>query len=298
MSTLGLLLGVMRVSFVILAPACAFVGIATARWSGATPDALSIILVLLAATAGHISVNALNEYYDFKTGLDFNTRRTPFSGGSGVLPANPEKAPVALIVGLVSLGIASAIGFYFIAQQGWGLLPLGLLGAILALAYTAWISRSPFLTLLAPGLGFGPVIVLGAHFALTGAYTWTAFFASLVPFFLVSNLLLINQFPDREADRAVGRRNYIIVAGGKAGAIIYDLFLLGTYLAIVAGVLLGYLPATALLGLGTLVLAVPTAIGVLRHAEADIEHLIPYLALNVLINLFTPLLLGVGLLIA
>jgi 1,4-dihydroxy-2-naphthoate octaprenyltransferase len=298
MSTLSLLLGVTRTSFVILAPACAFVGIATARWSGATPDALSVILVLLAATAGHVSVNALNEYHDFKTGLDFNTRRTPFSGGSGVLPANPEKAPVALIVGLVSLGIASAIGFYFIAQQGWGLLPLGLLGAILALTYTVWISRSAFLTLLAPGLGFGHVIVLGAHFALTGAYTWTAFIASLVPFFLVSNLLLINQFPDREADRAVGRRNYIIVAGGKTGAIIYDLFLLGAYLAIIAGVLLGHLPATALLGLGTLVFAVPTAIGVLRHAEADIERLIPYLALNVLINLFTPILLGVGLLIA
>ena len=51
----------------------------------------------------HTSVNALNEYQDFKSGLDLITVKTPFSGGTKSLPENPQKAHLALITGLVSL---------------------------------------------------------------------------------------------------------------------------------------------------------------------------------------------------
>ena len=73
---------------------------------------------------------------------------------------------------------------------------LGLAGLLLVFGYTIWFTRDPYLCLIAPGLGFGPFMVMGTHFVLTGNYAWTAFIASLIPFFLVSNLLLLNQFPD------------------------------------------------------------------------------------------------------
>ncbi len=41
------------------------------------------MLALLGAFLAHISVNTLNEYFDFKSGLDLETIKTPFSGGSG-----------------------------------------------------------------------------------------------------------------------------------------------------------------------------------------------------------------------
>jgi 1,4-dihydroxy-2-naphthoate octaprenyltransferase len=146
-------------------------------------------------------------------------------------------------------------------------------------------------------LGFGLLMVMGTDFVLTGHYSWPALFASLVPFFLVSDLLLLNQFPDVEADESVGRRHYPILIGRKASSLVYGAFLLGAYLAIIAGWALGYLPAWALLGLLALVLAVPTAIGAYRYAE-DLEKLAPYMGLNVLLTVVTPILVAVGLFIA
>jgi len=291
------LLGPMRVAFLVLPPVCVLLGVGTAAWTNGPINAVHAVLIFIGALAAHISVNALNEYFDFKSGLDLRTVRTPFSGGSGTLPANPAMARSALYTGLIALAITGLIGLYFSFIRGWALLPLGLLGLVVIVAYTPWLTRSAVLCLIAPGLGFGPLMVMGTDFALTGSYSWTAFFASLVPFFLVSDLLLLNQFPDVEADRATGRRHLLIVAGKKTSSVVYVAFLFLAYVAIAAGVWLGYLPVLGLLGLVPLVIAVPTAIGVLRHAENP-EKLMPYLGLNVLLNVLTPLLLAIGLLVA
>lgn len=291
------LLGPMRLPFLVLPPACVLLGVGTAVWTGGQINPVYVVLAFVGAVAAHVSVNALNEYFDFRSGLDLQTQRTPFSGGSGTLPANPEMARSALITGLVALALTALIGLYFLAIWGWSILPLGLLGLLVIVAYTPWVTHSPFVCLLAPGLGFGLLMVMGTDFVLTGEYTWTAFVASLVPTFLVSNLLLLNQFPDVEADKSVGRRHYPIVSGRKKSSIIYGLFLLLTYLAIIAGVLLALLPLASLLGLLTALLAVPTALGAYRYAE-DLEKLVPYLGYNVLLTVATPVLVAVGLLAA
>jgi 1,4-dihydroxy-2-naphthoate octaprenyltransferase len=290
------ILGPMRVPFLILTPACVLLGIATAVRSGAHISPTHILLVLIGAVCTHISVNAFNEYDDFKSGLDTHTERTPFSGGSGTLPANPGMAKTALIIALVSFGIVALTGIYFTWLRGFALLPLGLLGMFVIVAYTPWLTRSPLLCLIAPGLGFGPLMVMGTHFALTGHYSWTAFIASLVPFYLVSNLLLLNQFPDVEADKTVGRRHFPILIGRHRSSIIFSTFLVLTYFTIIAGVILSILPVGSLLGLATLILAVPLLRGSIKHAD-DISNLIPFMGNNVLVNLLTPVLVAVGILI-
>ncbi len=291
------LLGPMRVPFLVLPPACVLLGAGTALWTQGYIQILNLILVFLGALAAHISVNALNEYSDFKSGLDLRTRPTPFSGGSGTLPAAPQLAISARNTGVIGLAIAGLIGIYFTAIWGWAILPLGILGFAVIVAYTDWLTHSPLLCLIAPGLGFGTLMVMGTNFSLTGTYSWTAFIASLVPFFLVSNLLLLNQFPDAEPDRTVGRRHFPIVVGRKNSSLIYGAFLLLTYVSIGAGVGLGYLPVASLLGLITLAAAVPTAISAFRYAD-QMDKLVPYMGLNVLITVLTPILTGIGLLVA
>jgi len=290
------ILGPMRLPFLILAPACALVGLGTALWTKGSVNWLYVLLVFIGALAAHISVNAFNEYYDFKTGLDARTQKTPFSGGSGTLPAKPEMARSAFLTASISFAITGLIGLYFVWVWGWELIPLGVVGLFLLYGYTVWLAYNPVLCLLAPGLGFGTLMVVGTHFALTGEYSWIAFVASLVPFFLVSDLLLLNQFPDVDADKSIGRRHYPIIAGRKVSGYIYIAFLLGAYLAILFGVAFGLLPKFALLGLLTLMLAVPVIRSVLRYAD-DIPHLIPAMGQNVLINLLTPVLVAVGLFI-
>ena len=286
----------MRLPFLILTPACVMLGAATASWSGAEIDLYYLVLAFVGALASHISVNALNEYHDFESGLDFNTQPTPFSGGSGTLPKNPDKSHVALVTGFISLVVIAIVGIYFLYVRGLWLLPVGLLGIVTIVAYTKWITRNPFLCLIAPGLGFGPLMVMGTDFALSGSYSWTSFVASLVPFFLVSDLLLLNQFPDVEADRGVGRHHFPIAIGREASVRLYVIFLVGAYLAIIFGYIIGNLPLTGFLALGSIIIAVPTVKGVARFAN-DVPRLIPYMGRNVIIIILTPVLLAIGLFI-
>ena len=292
----AVIFGPMRLPFLILTPACVMLGAATASWSGAEIDLYYLVLAFVGALASHISVNALNEYHDFESGLDFNTQPTPFSGGSGTLPKNPDKSHVALVTGFISLVVIAIVGIYFLYVRGLWLLPVGLLGIVTIVAYTKWITRNPFLCLIAPGLGFGPLMVMGTDFALSGSYSWTSFVASLVPFFLVSDLLLLNQFPDVEADRGVGRHHFPIAIGREASVRLYVVFLAGAYLAIIFGYITGNLPLTGFLALGSIIIAVPTVKGVARFAN-DVPRLIPYMGRNVVIIILTPVLLAIGLFI-
>lgn len=286
-------LGPMRAPFLLLVPVCVLLGWAAAVHDGYSISAIHLTLAAAAALAAHISVNALNEYEDFHSGLDFRTQRTPFSGGTGVLPAHPDKAHYALIVALTGLCVVVAVGAYFIRLRGFGILPLGIAGILIIVLYTRWLTRSPLLCLLAPGVGFGPLMVLGVYFVLTGVYSMTALVVSLVPLFMVSDLLLINQFPDREADRWAGRNHLLLVWGGAAGVVVYGILLLAAYLSVMFAVLFEVLPPLVLLSFATVPVAVLAYRGLRRHQNA-VPELVPHMAQHVALTLITPLLLALG----
>ena len=291
------LLGPLRVPFLLLPPACVAAGAGAAFWRTGRIDWGTALLVLVGAVCAHASVNALNEYSDFRTGIDARTRRTPFSGGSGTLQRRPELAGYTLGVGLVLALATAVIGGYFALSVGPAILPLGLGGLAAVLLYTPWLNRSPALCLVAPGLGFGICMVMGTDVVLAGGYSWAGFFASLVPFFLVSNLLLLNQFPDVGADRAGGRRHLVITHGLRAGAVVYSICNAGAFLSLAAGVALGCLPSLVLIGLATLPLAALASRGAFGYEEGS-PKLVPSLAMNVATTLLTPSLVAVGLFLA
>jgi len=294
LSILKNIFGIIRGPFLILTPACVILGSACAIYSSGRISAFDFLLALIGGLCTHISVNSLNEYFDFKSGLDSRTVRTPFSGGSGTLQRNPSLAPAAVIIAFIAIIIIILIGIYFAVVRGPAIIPLGIMGLLLILFYTPWIISNPVLCLVAPGFGFGIFMVMGTNFALTGRYTWASFIASLVPFFLVNNLLLLNQYPDTEADKTVGRRHLPIVIGRKNSSYIYAFFLLLAYLSIIAGVCLKYFPALGLLGLITIPMAALAVIGAFCYSEKA-EKLPPFLTINVIIIITTPLLVAAGL---
>jgi 1,4-dihydroxy-2-naphthoate polyprenyltransferase len=291
------LLGIARAPFLVLAPVCVSVGAGTAFHQTREWRTVPFLLVMAGAVCAHVCVNVFNEYFDFRSGLDARTRRTPFSGGSGTLQANPEREGAALVTAVLAFLSTASIGVYFILTRGWLLLPIGLFGLFIAVTYTVWWVRNPVLCLAAPGLGFGVLMVTGAHFALTGTITASACVASLVPAFLVSDLLLLNQFPDVEADGTVARRHFPVLIGRRKSAVIYGVFLLLPYGIVPAAVFFGVLPFPSLLMLSTAGLSWKAY----RLARKNAEHpeaLIPALGLNVVIILLTPALLALGLFIA
>lgn len=292
---LTLLLKTFRPPFLILSPICIFLGVSASIYEGHTFDSFLLILILLGALCAHISVNTLNEYLDFTSGLDLHTTKTSFSGGSGTLPSHPELARTVLNIGIITILITITIGIYLVYLRGFSILPYGLIGIVLIATYTTWLNRSPFLCLIAPGLGFGPLMVVGTYVILNGRTSILVWLVSLVPFFLLNNLLLLNQYPDRKADENSGRKTLPIVYGLTFSSIVYTLFMLISYGLILFLCLIGYFPRTSIIALAPMVAAVFALYGAFKYSQ-DLASHPQYLAANVMAALLTPLLFGISLL--
>jgi 1,4-dihydroxy-2-naphthoate octaprenyltransferase len=287
------ILQAIRAPFLILSPVCVFLGTSTAIASQVSIDTTVLILIITGALCAHISVNALNEYADFKSGLDLVTVKTPFSGGSGALPREPAMANRVLIAALVTLFATLAIGIYFVNHYGTLVLPIGIIGLVIILTYTTWINRWPLLCLIAPGVGFGLLMVVGTHLVLTSQNSLTPWLAALVPFFLVNNLLLLNQYPDIQADRSVGRNHLPIAFGTRISSYVYGIFFIAAYSTILIGIYYGNFPRLSLIAILPVVFSLFSIAGAFKHAER-IGTYPQYLAANVGATILTPLLLGIS----
>ena len=289
------LINTTRPPFLILTPVCVFFGLSLSLLNS-TVDWPSFSLILIGALAAHISVNTLNEYFDFKSGLDLKTVKTPFSGGSGALPAHPEAAQLVLIAGLVSLAITAIIGLYFLFSGNLDILPIGLIGVILVVTYTQWLNRLPLICLIAPGLGFGLLMVLGTHIVLGGSLSIQLCLLSLIPFFLTNNILLLNQYPDLQADKESGRNTFPIAFGLKASTFVYGAFALAAYALIGVSIVAGHLPKLAVIALLPAALSLFAFLGAAKY-NSRIGEYPQHLAANVAAGILTPLLLGTSMII-
>ena len=286
----------MRLPFLVLTPVCVFLGASTVFLSQGSVSVFLLILVLLGALFAHISVNMLNEYFDFKSGLDMLTKRTPFSGGSGALPQNPEMARVVLSVGAAALLASMMIGAFFVWKLGVSIVPIGIVGLVLIVSYTGWINRHPLACLIAPGIGFGFLMVVGTQFVLQGEYTLLPWLVAVVPFFLVNNLLLLNQYPDIQADIRVGRNHFPIVYGVNASNMVYGIFLMITITAILTYIVLGILPVLSLIAFIPMPLAFYALYGAIEH-KGEIGLYPQYLGANVAVTIVVPILLAVSIIV-
>lgn len=285
---------VIRAPFLPLSVMLAFLGTCIAWYNGAFHLGHAL-LAFFGILMAHISVDVLNEYFDYKSGVDLETEKTPFSGGSGALPEGLVTEKQALWLGLGSFIIIIPIGVYFVLEKGWALLPLLLVAAFCILIYSPIILKTRWPE-WAPGLGMGALPVLGAYFVQTGQFNGATIIASVPSFILVHNLLLLNEFPDVEADAKSGRKTTPITWGRKNAGIFYSVMTALVYLWIIGGVVAGQMPKFSLIALLTLPLAVKAIRGALKFEDRG--SLMSAMASNVMVVLFTQLLLGIGYILA
>ncbi len=252
-------------------------------------------LALIGLVAVHIAVNALNEWSDMRRGIDLKTVRTPFSGGSGTLPAGKAPVTAALRLGLGAAFVGLAIGLWFLSRIGPAFLPFLLFGAIFVLGYTDALARVG-VGEIAAGLGLGGLAVSGVAIVQDGILGPVAMAASVPAFLMTFNLLLLNEFPDEAADREGGRKNLVLLFGRRAAALIYALAAVLVPVWIVWSVLAGTFPSWALIGALPSLLLVKPLSWALSDPALDVP--IPALGANVIWNLATNTLLGIGLLVA
>ena len=290
----GAVAGVSRLPFLALPVVLGLLGGAAGVAAGAFSPILTVVATL-GLVAAHVAVNALNEAHDYETGIDEKTEPTPFSGGSGTIPEDDLSPRGARAVGYVGLALALAAGLYTAVVAEPLVLLLAAAGFVTIVGYTPVFTKLGLGEVVA-GLGLGSLPVVGLTLVQRGPMEPLFWVVSVPPFFLTFNLLLLNEFPDVEADRAGGRKNLVHRFGRVRAGQIYVAAGLAVPLSILGGVVAGVLPVPALLGVVPSVLFVRPAKWALSGAEGDVP--VSHLRDNVVWILATNAALAVGLVVS
>lgn len=267
-------------------------GLAAAYYSQRTLNGLDALLAMVGALLTHASVNAFNNYFDFRSRIDARTMKTPFSGGVEVLVKGRMKPSTALAVSVSTLVAAGLIGIYFLMHLFSVLLPILLYGALVIVVYTPVLSRVHGLSELAAGSGFG-LMGLGTYVTQVGRVEVAGIVVFVPVTILVALLLFLNEFPDAEVDKTAGRRHLVILLGRRRASWLYVGGIVATYLSIFIAVALAAAPVAVLVCLVTIPIAYKAS-RITLMSYSQIPSLVPALGLNVIMILSTILLLAIG----
>ena len=290
------LVSITRANFLPLTMVIVFAGLAAAFYSHRTFIPLDAALVMVGALLTHASVNAFNNYFDYRSKIDARTSKTPFSGGVDTLVKGMMKPSQALTVSLFCLICAALIGLYFLARLFSVLLPLVVYGAVIIVLYTPVLSRVHALSEIVAGSGFG-LMGLGVYATQAGVID-AAGIAILAPItILVALLLFLNEFPDAEVDKVGGRRHIVVLLGKRGSAWLYVAGQAATYASIILAVAVGAAPIPVLISLLSLPIAYKAGRITLKNYNRTPE-LVPALGSNVIFILLTITLMACGFAVA
>jgi 1,4-dihydroxy-2-naphthoate octaprenyltransferase len=189
-------------------------------------------LALIGAVLAQAGTNLANDYGDHTSRNDeYNKVPSPFNGGSRVIQAGLLAPWKVLLAALSCFAATIGIGLYLNDLIGGApfantpVLWAGVAGCVLGVAYTLGPLRLSYRGLgeIAIALGFGPVIVLGAHFVMTagaiGEWHWGRPLAASLPVALFVMLIVwINQFQDAPADARARKRTWVVRICERTGA--------------------------------------------------------------------------------
>jgi len=268
-------LRVIRVRFLLASIIAVSVGLAL-HWSqNGSVDILDLVLTFAGVMALHASVDLLNDYWDFKRGIDTKTTRTKMSGGTGVLPEGLLKPSSVYRAGVAFLIIGSLIGSYFVMTHGI------LIAIILGFAILSIYFYST--KIVDSGLGEffvavkGSMIVIGAFFIQSGEVNVESILAGIVVGTLSSLVLFIASFPDHDADKSKGRKTLVIVVGKKKAINLFWIFPLISYVAIIIGVSTSLFPVLSLITLLSFPLIIKSGLGLRKNYDA-VDELVPFMS--------------------
>ena len=232
----------------------------------------------------HASVDLLNDFWDFKRGIDTKTPKTKMSGGTGVLPEGLLKPSSVYRAGIAFLVIGSAIGAYFVITDGI------IIAAILGFAILSIYFYST--KIVDSGLGEffvavkGSMIVLGTFFIQSGQITIESILAGIVVGSLSSLVLFIASFPDHDADKSKGRKTLVIAVGKQKATKLFWIFPLVSYGAIILGVSLNLFPIITLITFLSIPLMFKSGFG-LKKTFDSVEKLVPYMSSTLMFSRIT-----------
>ena len=287
-------LRVIRVRFLLASVVAVSAGLAITWWQTGNITLFDAVLTMAGVLCLHASVDLLNDYWDFKRGIDTTTQRTKMSGGSGVLPDGLLKPAQVYVAGIIFLIIGASIGIYFVATDGV------IIGIILAFAVVSiyfystklvnWGLAEVFVTIK------GTMIVVGTYFVQTQQITEPVVLCGIIVGVLSSLVLFITSFPDYDADKAKGRKTLVISLGKQNSCSILWVFPAIAYGITITAVVSEIFPISCLIILATTPLIIKSGYKLKQNYE-ELTNLIPAMSSTLYFSRITGALLVVGFLV-
>ena len=254
-----------RIRFLLASVIAVSLGLAVTWWHSGTIDIFQAALTMAGVIALHASVDLLNDYWDFKRGIDTRTKRTGMSGGTGVLPEGLLKPKSVYNAGILFLVAGGLIGGYFVVLHGV------VIGVILAFAIMSiyfystkivnWGLAEVFVVVK------GTLIVMGTYYIQNSDLTDVVVLSGIVVGVLSSLVLFVTSFPDHDADKEKGRRTLVILAGRQKAVSIFYIFPIISYGIIIGCVAISIIPVFCLISLA----AIPVVISSIRKLKSSIS---------------------------
>jgi len=288
-------LRVIRVRFLLASVIAVSVGLAITWWHTSSITVFDAILTMCGVLALHASVDLLNDYWDFKRGIDTATNRSKMSGGSGVLPEGLLKPTQVYAAGIAFLIIGTIIGIYFVATDGI------IIGIILAFAVISIYIYST--KIIDWGLAEvfvaskGSMIVMGTYFVQTSQITEQSVLGGIVMGVLSALVLFITSFPDHDADKAKGRNTLVISLGVQTACSILWIFPAIAYGITIIALVFEIFQIFSLIIIATIPLIIKSG-QKLKQNYDELTNLIPVMSSTLHFSRITCVLLVVGFLVS
>ena len=287
-------LRVIRIRFLLASVIAVSLGLAINWWQTGSIEIFDAILTMCGVLALHASVDLLNDYWDFKRGIDTATQRTKMSGGTGVLPEGLLKPKQVYAAGIIFLIAGAVIGAYFVFTDGI------IIGLILAFAVLSvyfystkivdWGLAEIFIVIK------GTMIVIGTCFIQTTQITESAILGGIVVGILSSFVLFITSFPDHDADKAKGRKTLVINLGKQKACSLFWVFPIIFYSVSIFAIVIEIFPIYCLIILSTVPLLIKFGKKLKQNYE-KLDKLLPIMSSTLVFSRVTGILLIVGFLL-
>jgi len=261
------------------------VGYQVAAEQGGHFDLLAFVMAFLAVMLINLGINVLNDVYDDINGTDRINRHAiiPFTGGSRTIQKHILSREQMQYWSYLLLMGSVIVGLFLVFYKGYVVLLFGLLGLFLGVGYSM-----PPIKLASRGLGESAILLgvgmlptIGAAWLQSGYFSFSALFLSIPIGLWVANIILVNEVPDSEADKASGKITLAVRFGDQATA---GLFMLANLLAaaiVFISAIFGLLPFSAIIV--PLIMLIPAVLTTkkIRLWEEDREGFVSGIKFNI-----------------
>lgn len=188
---------------------------------------IAALVALLCSLLIQVGTNLVNDLFDFLHGTDKKDRIGPQRAtASGLLSKYEMKLGIYF-----TFGLSFFLGLYLVYLGGIFILLIGIFSILAGIAYTA----GPF-PLAYNGLGdiavfifFGLVGTVGTYYVQANEITAMVFWSSIPVGALITNILVVNNYRDREEDHSNGKNTLAVIFGEKFARIQYVFFMIVSY---------------------------------------------------------------------